>query len=81
MVIRKFSLRIWMKLAAIVLALTCPLVLTMYFFVSESNLNISSAQQELRGDDYLRLTSQLLVHVELHRTAVRQNDTAQESRT
>jgi methyl-accepting chemotaxis protein len=81
MVIHKLSPRIWMKLAAIVLAFTCPLVLTMYFFVTEANLKIDFTQQELRGDRYLRPASQLLVHVELHRSAVQRHDILQESRT
>jgi methyl-accepting chemotaxis protein len=81
MVIHKLSPRIWMKLAAIVLAFTCPLVLTMYFFVTEANLKIDFTQQELLGDRYLRPASQLLVHVELHRSAVQRHDILQQSRT
>jgi len=81
MAYRSFAPRIWMKLAAIALAFTGPLALTTYFLVTESNLGISFSEQELRGTSYLRLTSQLLVHVELHRTAVRARDTTQASRT
>jgi len=70
-----------MKLAAMALAFTVPLVLTMFFFVSEANREINFTQQELRGDTYLRPLSQLLVHVGLHRSAVRRQDATQESRT
>lgn len=81
MVIHQFSPRIWMKLAAIALAFTGPLVLTTYFLVTEANLKINFTQQELRGDRYLRPVSQLLTHVELHQAAVRAKDTAAQSRT
>lgn len=81
MVKRRMAPRIWMKLAAMALAFTVPLALTMYFLLSESSRKIAFTQQELRGTIYLRPVSQLLVHVGLHRSAVRRNDTTQESRT
>ena len=81
MVIREMSPRIWMKLAAIALSFTSPLVLTTYFLVNEGNLKIDFTQQEQLGDQYLRPASRLLVHVELHRSAVRRQDAAQVSRT
>ncbi|MDQ1536213.1 MAG: methyl-accepting chemotaxis protein [Actinomycetota bacterium] len=81
MVNRKLAPRIWMKLAAMALAFTIPLVLTMYFLVSEADIKINFTQQELRGDTYLRPVSRLLVHVGLHRSAVRRLDNTQESRT
>jgi methyl-accepting chemotaxis protein len=80
-VIRELSPRIWMKLAAIALSFTIPLFLTTYFLVNEGNIKINFAKQELRGDRYLRPLSRLLVHVELHRSAVRRQDIAQASRT
>ena len=70
-----------MKLSAIALSFTIPLVLTTSFLVNEGNIKINFAKQELRGDRYLRPVSQLLVHLELHETAVRHQDTAQASRT
>ena len=73
--------RIWMKLTAIALVFTVPLVVTTYFLVREQSIKIDFAAQELRGDRYLRPLSQLLVHVELHRALVRQGDTAQAGRT
>ena len=54
-----------MKLAAIALSFMIPLVVTTYFLVNEQNIKIDFAEQELRGDRYLRPLSQLLVHVEL----------------
>lgn len=59
-----------MKLAAIALCFTVPLVLTTWFLVEESNIKIDFATQELRGDDYLRPVAQLLVHLEMHRSLV-----------
>jgi methyl-accepting chemotaxis protein len=73
--------RIWMKLTAIALVFTIPLVVTTYFLVREQSIKIDFAAQELRGDRYLRPTSQLLSHLELHRALVRQGDTAQAGRT
>jgi methyl-accepting chemotaxis protein len=70
-----------MKLAAIALAFTVPLVVTTYFLVGEQSIKIDFAAQELRGDRYLRPVSQLLVHVELHRALLLQGDTAQAGRT
>jgi methyl-accepting chemotaxis protein len=80
-VIRELSPRIWMKLAAIALSFTIPLILTTYFLVKEGNTKIEFAQQEIRGIQYLRPLSRLLVHVELHQSAVRRKDVAQASRT
>jgi methyl-accepting chemotaxis protein len=68
------SPRIWMKLTAIALSFTVPLVLTTWFLVGEQNIKIDFATQELRGDKYLRPLSKLLVHLELHRGFVRTDD-------
>lgn len=70
-----------MKLAAIALSFTVPLVLTTWSLVEEKNIKIEFAEQELRGDRYLRPLSRLLVHVSLHRTLVRKDDDDQASRT
>src|SRR5947199_10722910 len=74
------SSRIWMKLAAIALAFTIPLVVVTLFLVNEQNIKIDFAQQEMRGDRYLLPLSQLLVHVETHRALVRQGSAAQATR-
>jgi methyl-accepting chemotaxis protein len=68
--------RIWMKLTAIALSFMIPLVVTTYFLVREENINVHFAEQELRGDRYLLPVSQLLVHLELHRALVRDQDLA-----
>jgi methyl-accepting chemotaxis protein len=78
---RELSPRIWMKLAAIAVSFTIPLVLTTAFLVNEGNIKINFAKQEVRGDRYLRPVSRLLVHLELHGTAVRHQDAVQASRT
>src|SRR3954462_4288183 len=72
--------RIWMKLTAIALSFMIPLVVTTYFLVREENINVHFAEQELRGDRYLLPISQLLVHLELHRALVRDQDLTQASR-
>src|SRR5687768_1989143 len=66
--------RIWMRMAAIALCFSVPLVLTTYFYVGEKEIAIDFANQELRGDEYLRPVSSLLVHVELHRLSVLRGD-------
>src|SRR5688572_33428253 len=81
MQLREVTPRIWMKLTAIALSFTIPLVVTTYFLVREQSIKIDFAAQELRGDEYLRPLSQLLVHLELHRALVRDGDTSQAGRT
>ena len=61
-----------MKLTAIAVSFTIPLVVTTSFLVREQSIKIDFAAQELRGDTYLRPLSQLLVHLELHRALVGQ---------
>ena len=61
-----------MKLGAIALAFTLPLVVTTYFLLQSMAENIEFTEQELRGDRYLRPLSQLLIHIESHGTLVRQ---------
>jgi methyl-accepting chemotaxis protein len=70
-----------MKLTAIALAFTVPLVLTTWFLVEEKNIKIDFAQAELHGDRYLRPASKLLVHLEVHRTLTSKGDTDQADRT
>jgi methyl-accepting chemotaxis protein len=81
MAIREISPRIWMKLAAIAVSFVVPLSLTTYFLVNEGNIKIDFAEQELRGDRYLRPLSQLEVSVGLHRAAVRSKDDTGTDRT
>jgi methyl-accepting chemotaxis protein len=78
---RGLAPRIWMKLAAIALSFTIPLIVTTYFLVKEAEIKIDFATQELRGDEYLRPLSQLLIHVELHRALVRDGDVTQAGRS
>ena len=73
---RMFSPRIWMKLAVIAVSFIIPLVVTTYFLVDEQNIALDFTRQELRGDRYLRPLSRLLTHVELHRLAIRPEETA-----
>ena len=68
-----------MKLAAIALSFTVPLVVTTWFLVEEKNIKIEFARQELRGDRYLRPLTKLLGHVDLHRALARR-DAAQSER-
>jgi methyl-accepting chemotaxis protein len=63
-----------MKLVAVALSFTVPLVVTTYFLIEEGNIKIEFAEQEKRGITYLRPLSELLNHVELHRTLVRHDD-------
>ncbi|MEO7430371.1 MAG: hypothetical protein ABIY48_13425, partial [Acidimicrobiales bacterium] len=72
--------RIWMSMAAIALCFSVPLVVTTWYFVGEKQLSIDFANQELRGDAYLRPASRLLVHVELHRSALLSEDPGQVKR-
>lgn len=77
---RRLSTRIWVKLAAIAVCFTIPLVITTGFLVKEQNIKIDFAAQELLGVRYMRPLTQLLVHVEEYGALVRQHDTAQASR-
>ena len=70
-----------MKLTAIALSFTIPLVVTTYFLVREQSIKIDFAAQELRGTRYLRPLSRLMVHVEQHRSLVQRGDTSQASRS
>ncbi|HEX7166999.1 MAG TPA: hypothetical protein VF230_08460, partial [Acidimicrobiales bacterium] len=78
--LRAVTPRIWMKLTAIALSFTIPLVVTTYFLVGEQSIKIDFADQELKGDRYLRPLSQLLAHLELHRALAREGDAAQAGR-
>src|SRR4051794_34629354 len=70
-----------MKLGAIALCFTVPLVVTAFFLLESQNETINFAKQELLGDRYLRPTSHLLVHLELHGLLVRHGDTSAAQRT
>src|SRR5204863_8056431 len=72
--VRLPSPRLWMKLGAIALCFTVPLVVTAYFLLESKNEKIDFAKQELLGDRYLRPLSHLLVHLDLHATIVRAGD-------
>lgn len=78
--LREVTPRIWMKLTAIALSFTIPLVVTTFFLVKEQSIKIDFAAQESRGNRYLQPLSRMLVHLELHRALARQND-AQTDRT
>jgi methyl-accepting chemotaxis protein len=75
------SPRLWMKLGAIALCFTVPLVVTAYFLLQSKNEKIDFAKQELLGDRYLRPLSHLLAHVELHDALIRRGETAAAGRT
>ena len=79
--VREITPRIWMKLTAIALSFMIPLVVTTYFLLREQSIKIDFAAQELRGDEYLRPVSQLLVHLQLHRALVRAGDASQAGAT
>jgi signal transduction histidine kinase/ActR/RegA family two-component response regulator/HAMP domain-containing protein len=65
------SARIWHKLAAIALTFIVPLALTTYLLIEELDVRIEFAKQELRGVEYLRPLSALLLDVSDHRAAAR----------
>ena len=69
-----------MKLAAIALAFTIPLIVTTWFLVREEQLEIDFTDAELRGDDYIRPVSDLLVHLAVHESYVREGDSTQAGR-
>jgi methyl-accepting chemotaxis protein len=79
--LRELNPRIWMKLAAIAVSFTIPLLLTTYFLVNEGNIKIDFAEQEMQGIRYLHPLSRMQVHLQLHRAAVRREDVAQASRS
>ncbi|MEA2704943.1 MAG: hypothetical protein QOD63_2888, partial [Actinomycetota bacterium] len=68
---RRWSPRIWHKLAAIALTLIVPLMLTTWFLVDEARFRIDFVGKEIQGVDYLRPLSSLLLHVSEHRSLTR----------
>ncbi len=68
---RRWSPRIWHKLAAIALTLIVPLMLTTWFLVDEARFRIDFVGKEIQGVEYLRPLSSLLVHVSEHRSLAR----------
>ena len=68
---RRWSPRIWHKLAAIALTLIVPLALTTWFLVDEARFRIDFAQKEIQGVDYLRPLSSVLLHMSEHRSLAR----------
>lgn len=58
---------IWLKLAVVAAAFTVPLVLTSHFLFTSAAYKIDFAQNEMRGNDYLRPVSLLLRDVAQHR--------------
>ena len=78
--LRGLSSRIWVKLIAIALSFTVPLVVTTYFLLDEASIKIDFAADELHGVDYLSEVSDLLIHVELHRSLVRRGELAEATR-
>src|SRR5439155_13182922 len=71
--------RIWHKLALIGLAFMLPLAVSSYFLAIENGRRIQFSENELRGLDYLRPLSALLVDLGRHRTLIRQVLAGQES--
>ena len=67
-------------MAAIALCFSVPLVLTTLYFVREKEKSINFANQETRGDEYLRPASKVLIHMELHRILALRGDVAQADR-
>ena len=68
---RRWSPRIWHKLAAIALTLIVPLALTTWFLLDEASFRIDFAEKEIQGVEYLRPLSSLLLHVSEHRSLAR----------
>lgn len=64
---------IWQKLTAIALSFTIPLAVTTYFLLEEKGIKTDLAENELRGDAYLRPLSRLVVGISLHRTLSRRD--------
>jgi diguanylate cyclase (GGDEF)-like protein/PAS domain S-box-containing protein len=64
--------RIWHKLAVIGLAFMVPLAASSFFLAMENGRRIEFSQNELRGLEYLRPVSALLVDLDRHRTLNRQ---------
>ncbi len=55
------------KLFILAAIYTVPILVLLYFLVTEINTRIDFATQELRGTEYLRVTRKLLEHVPQHR--------------
>ncbi|TWP50628.1 EAL domain-containing protein [Lentzea tibetensis] len=62
----------WHKLAMIGLAFTLPLATATYLLMVENGRRIEFSENELRGMDYLRPLTTLLVDLSAHRTLSRQ---------
>lgn len=58
---------IWLKLCFIAVAFTVPLLLTTHYLINTAAYKVNFAENEARGDRYLRPVSQLLRDVALHR--------------
>ena len=57
------KLSILAKLNAILVALSIPIVILLYLFVQETNVNINFGQKEIYGDDYLKTTRKIFDNV------------------
>ena len=58
---------IWLKLLFVAVAFTLPLLLTTHYLIETSAYKVNFAENEMRGDRYLRPVSKLLHDVALHR--------------
>lgn len=66
-------LSILAKLNAILVALSIPIVILLYLFVQETNVNINFGQKEIYGDDYLKTTRKLLDNISQYSTSIVRN--------
>jgi methyl-accepting chemotaxis protein len=67
------KLSILAKLNAILVALSIPIVILLYLFVQETNVNINFGQKEIYGDDYLKTTRKILDNVTQLSSAIVRN--------
>ena len=61
------NLKVWQKLALVVVALSAPVALLTYLLVAEMNVAIDFARQEIRGVQSLQPARELLQHLAEHR--------------
>jgi len=64
------KLKIWQKLALIIAVMGIPSVTLAYLLITSARTQISVAQDELVGTEYLKVTRDLLDHVPQHGAAV-----------
>ncbi len=61
------KLKVWQKCALIALPFLLPIAALLYLVVAQNNEQISTAQKELRGLEYLRPFKQLAIQLASHR--------------